>query len=186
MLLEALTSTAPSFPSFRRQCPTTLSCHVSFDGESRILWPIFLPEFLLICCLQFQDWIRGGIRQWRLRPAPKSRARASLWRRRGPCFPGLVQFLGFDSWVSFNAWLYLFFAEKLWNTCVWSKQSRSYLIRMRKICWIICILPNIKCVELLQFLWVISFSLSICIWAFFVWKLKLWHAFLVTSHEFFQ
>ncbi|KAJ6680466.1 hypothetical protein OIU79_020048 [Salix purpurea] len=31
MLLEALTSTAPSFPSFRRQCPTALSCHVSFD-----------------------------------------------------------------------------------------------------------------------------------------------------------
>ncbi|KAL9347625.1 hypothetical protein Peur_058991 [Populus x canadensis] len=32
MPLEALTSTAPSFPSFRRQNPTTLSCHVSFDG----------------------------------------------------------------------------------------------------------------------------------------------------------
>lgn len=31
MPLEALTSTAPSFPSFRRQNPTTLSCHVSFD-----------------------------------------------------------------------------------------------------------------------------------------------------------
>jgi hypothetical protein len=37
MPLEALTSTAPSFPSFRRQNPTTLSCHVSFDGESRSL-----------------------------------------------------------------------------------------------------------------------------------------------------
>ncbi|KAJ6873807.1 stress-response A/B barrel domain-containing protein UP3 isoform X2 [Populus alba x Populus x berolinensis] len=32
MPLEALTSTAPSFPSFRRQNPTTLSCHASFDG----------------------------------------------------------------------------------------------------------------------------------------------------------
>lgn len=181
MPLEALTSTAPSFPSFRRQNPTTLSCHVSFDGESRSLWPMFLPKNLLICYMQFQDWIRGGIGRRRLRLVLKSRARASLWRKRGSCFPGLFKLPGFDFRVSLNAWFYLFFAEKLWNTCVCSKQRSFCLMRMRKICWIICILPNIKCVELLQFLWVIFFSLSNCKCAFFVWKLKLWHTFLVTS-----
>lgn len=144
-------------------------------------WPMFLPKILLICYMQLQDWIRGGIGRRRLRLVLKSRARASLWRKRGSCFPGLFKLPGFDFRVSLNAWFYLFFAEKLWNTCVCSKQRSFCLMRMRKICWIICILPNIKCVELLQFLWVISFSLSNCKCAFFVWKLKLWHTFLVTS-----
>lgn len=50
--------------------------------------------------MHFQDWIWGGIGQWRLRFVLKLRDRASLWRKGGSCF----KFLGFAFWVCLDAW----------------------------------------------------------------------------------